>query len=107
MPSRAEWRVFGTWALVGVGSIWATWTLLTYGWVLAVVTSIAAVLLANREEPGRSAWGFVTGMGIVPLWVGWVNRATVGPLSPWWWIGTGAATVVIGLLVFLRPRRRT
>lgn len=105
MPTRGEWRVFGQWTLVGAASIWATWTLLSYGWVLAVGATIGAVLIARREEPGRSAWGFVAGMGLVPMWVGLINRATVGPPSPWWWVGTGAILAAAGVLPFLRPRR--
>ncbi len=105
-PGRDEWRVFASWALVGVGSIWATWTLLRYGWVIAVLTTVGALVLANREEPGRSAWGFVAGMGVVPAWVGWTNRAqTDAPLSPWVWVGAGAVLVLWGVLAFLRPRR--
>lgn len=105
-PTRDEWRVFGWWALVGVGSIWATWTLLSYGWVIAVITTAGALMLANREEPGRSAWGFVTGMGLVPLWIGWANRgATAAGLPPTVWIWSGVGTALVGVLVFIRPRR--
>ena len=104
-PTRDEWRVFGWWALVGLGSIWATWTLLSYGWIIAVVTCAGALMLANREEPGRSAWGFVTGMGLVPLWIGRANRAaTTAGLSPSGWIGSGAVTPPGGILIFRRPR---
>jgi hypothetical protein len=107
-PSRDEWRVFGWWAVVGIGSIWATWTLLSYGWVIAVITTVGAVGLANREEPGRSAWGFVTGMGVVPVWIGWVNRGADTPaLSPSVWIWSGAGVALLGVLIFVRPRRMT
>ena len=107
-PTRDEWRVFGWWALVGLGSIWATWTVLSYGWIIAVITCAGALMLANREEPGRSAWGFVTGMGLVPLWIGWTNRAaTTAGLSPSVWIGSGAVTALVGVLIFVRPRRTT
>ncbi len=107
-PSRDEWRVFGWWAVVGIGSIWATWTLLSYGWVIAIITTVGALGLASREEPGRSAWGFVTGMGVVPLWIWWVNRGADAPaLSPWVWMWTGACLVLVGVLIFVRPRRQT
>ncbi len=105
-PSRDEWRVFGWWAATGGGSIWATWTLLSFGWVIAVITTIGAVALANREEPGRSAWGFVTGMGLVPLWIGWANRGAETPaLSPWVWVWAGVGLALLGLAIFIRPRK--
>ncbi len=104
MPSAHEWRVFGQWALVGIGSIWSLWTLLRMGWIIALVTAAGAFALAQKEDPGRTAWGYVTGMGLAPLWVVWGNRATPGPIDAWLLWG-GLGTAALGLLAFLLPRR--
>ena len=103
MPSAHDWRIFGAWALVGMGSIWSLWTLLRLGWIIGVITSVGALALARSQDPGRTAWGYVTGMGVAPLWVVWGNRAHPGPIDSWLlWCGVG--TAVLGLLAFLRPR---
>jgi hypothetical protein len=45
-------------------------------------------------------------MGLVPLWIGWANRgATAAGLPPTVWIWSGVGTALVGVLVFIRPRR--
>lgn len=105
MPSRHEWLVFGQWALVGIGSIWSLWTLLRWGWVIGTLTLVGALMLANREQPGRTGWGYVAGLGLAPLWVVWGNRAHPGPIDTWLLLG-GSVTVACGVVPFLWPRRR-
>jgi hypothetical protein len=105
LPSRAEWRLFLAWGAIGALSMWSTWTLLRLGWILLLVAIGAAVALAASTDPGRNGWGFVVGLGAVPLWIGWANRAGTGPLSPAWWLVGGGVVVLVGLAGFLRPRR--
>lgn len=105
MPSGADWREFAQWAGVGILSMWSTWTLLRQGWILLVVAIGWAVALAAKSDPGRSGWGFVAGLGAVPLWIGIANRSTGGPLDPAWWLVSGAVTLAAALLLFLRPAR--
>lgn len=104
-PGR-DWRGFAQWAGVGIGSMWASWTILGYGWVIAVITGVAAVRLATSTDPGRAAWGFVAGLGLVPMWVGWTDRASSATtITPWIWLGSGAFTVLAAVVAFLWPRR--
>jgi hypothetical protein len=105
MPSKDEWRLFAAWAAIGAASMWSTWTLLRLGWILLLVAIAAALRLASTTEPGRTGWGFVAGLGAVPLWIGWANRGADQPLSPAWWIVGGGVTVAMAVLAFLRPRR--
>ncbi|HOF63160.1 MAG TPA: hypothetical protein PLL54_02560 [Dermatophilaceae bacterium] len=104
-PGR-DWRGFAQWAGVGIGSMWASWTILGYGWVIAVITGVAAFRLANSTDPGRAAWGFVAGLGLVPMWVGWADRASAATTTtPWIWLGSGALTVLVAVVAFLWPRQ--
>ena len=104
-PGR-DWRGFAQWAGVGIGSMWASWTILGYGWVIAVITGVAAVRLATSTDPGRAAWGFVAGLGLVPMWVGWSDRASAATtITPWIWLGSGALTLLVAVVAFLWPRR--
>ncbi len=104
MPTREDWRYFGAWAVIGALSMWSTWTLLRLGWILLIIAIAAAVNLATTTEPGRSGWGFVAGLGAVPLWIGLANRSAGGPMDQVWWWGSGALTVLVALAAFLRPR---
>ncbi len=105
MPSRREWTVFGQWAVLGIGSIWSLWTLLRWGWVIGVFTLAGLVALAQREQPGRTGWGYVAGMGAAPLWVVWGNRSHPGPIDMWLLVG-GLATALVSLALFVWPWRK-
>ncbi len=105
MQRQREWRVFGLWTLVGLGSMWSLWTLLSWGWVIGLITAAFAFRIATREEPGRSAWGYVVGIGLAPLWVVWGNRAEPGPIDSWLLWG-GLATAALGMVAFVASRKR-
>ena len=109
VPSAGrDWRAFARWTGVGIGSMWASWTILGYGWIIAVITGVAAFRLATSTEPGPAAWGFVAGLGLVPMWVGWADRASAATtITPWIWLGSGALTVIVAVAAFLWPRPAT
>ena len=99
----SSWRAFAQWGLVGVGSMWASWTILGYGWVIALVTAGYAVKLALAQTPGPAAWGFVAGLGVVPIYVGWANRGHTAVI----WAVSGIVTVVVAVGAFLWSVKRT
>ena len=103
----SSWRAFAQWGLVGVGSMWASWTILGYGWVIALVTAGYAVKLALAQTPGPAAWGFVAGLGVVPIYVGWANRGHTESMTAVIWAVSGLVTVVVAVGAFLWSVKRT
>lgn len=105
----------GVGALTGL-ALAATFTPLI---LLLLPAAGAAVLLGRRGGWGTEAFGFVAGLGVLPLVIGWLNRGGPGEVcqgpvdspscsdasSPWPWLVLGAALVVGGLLA-TRSRRR-
>ncbi|MBK8757575.1 MAG: hypothetical protein IPM08_10735 [Actinomycetales bacterium] len=105
-PPVTSWRAFAEWSLVGIGSMWASWTILGYGWVIALITGGYAVKLALAHTPGPASWGFVAGLGLVPIYVGWANRAHTESMTALIWGASGTLTVGVAVLAFLWTRRR-
>lgn len=81
----AGWGWFGAWALVGcAGALGAV----VLGPVLFLPVALAVVALASRRQIRHSAYGLVTGIGVLLLYVAWVQRA--GPGTTCWTRGTAS-----------------
>jgi hypothetical protein len=119
---RRRVALFGGWALVGAGGTLGVLTPLSIGPFVLVVVAGATVALALKAGGGPELVGLLTGAGIVPLYVAWLNRAGPGevcrPLggggqdcmdewSPWPWLVVGVGLFVAGVLLYrsLTPRR--
>lgn len=111
------------WAAVGAGAVTAVLTILTIGVFVLLATGGLAAVLARRGGR-RLAWpGLITGAGLMPLYVGYLNRGGPGTVctttrggtscmqewSPWPWVAAGLCLVGIGVamgLLSYRSRRR-
>ena len=86
-------------------------------------TSAVALAIALTRWPrarNRTAAGLLSGLGLVPLFVAYLNRGGPGTVcvstatsqsctqewSPWPWAGAGLALVTAGFVIFLMLRRR-
>lgn len=78
-------RWFWVWALFGVA---AAFGLLVLGVLAIVPTALVGCVLAARPAIRRSAFGFVSGVGLLLLYVAWLQRA--GPGTTCWQSGTSS-----------------
>lgn len=120
--SRANWRdslqVAG-WAAVGAGAVTAALAILTIGLFVLLATAGLAVVLA-RYGGGRFAGpGLLAGAGLLPLYVGYLNRGGPGMVctttptggscvqawSPWPWVAAGLLLVGAGIAIGVLRRR--
>jgi hypothetical protein len=108
------------WTTVGAGAVLGVLTILTIGIFVLPGTALLAGLLVWRGRASQAGPGLLTGCGLIPLYVAYLNRAGPGNVctttatggsctqefSPWPWVAAGlflvAAGVTLGLL-----RRRT
>jgi len=107
------------WAAVGAGAMTAVLTVLTIGLLILLPTAGLAAVLAWRGD-GRAAWpGLLAGTGLIPLYIGYLNRSGPGMVctttpaggscaqewSPWPWVAAGLCLVGIGIGLSVRSRR--
>ncbi len=89
------------------------------GIVTVPVSAVAALLLWRRPAARRSVPGLMSGAGLVPLYVAFLNRGGPGEacsrtatsvtcselVSPWPWLIAGALLVGAGLVAHRTGRR--
>ncbi len=118
----SEWFRFAVWCLVGGLFSLAFVGMLTIGPYVLVVALLALVLAVRSVGVGSMA-GLVSGLGLVPLWVAWNNRAGPGETcettttsvhcwelyDPRGWAAWGIACLLAGIAIHalvIRARRR-
>jgi len=110
--SRPRLRWFFAWAAVGVG---LALSLSTLGVVAVPLALLVTVLLIVRHHADRSALGILVGMGLLSLYVAYVQRK--GPGTVYWhtatasgsdqyldprpWLVAGILLVAVGVAAFL------
>jgi hypothetical protein len=111
---------FFAWAVVGAGGCLALAAVFTIGiFVEPAVIAVAAGLLAWGGSRTIAAVGLLSGLGLVPLYIAFLNRGGPGDVcsysaggqscttewSPWPWLIAGVLLVAGGAALFawLRP----
>jgi hypothetical protein len=117
---RPSWP-FLAWAAVGAGACLALLTALTIGiFILPLMAAAAIALLAWRGGRTVTAVGVIAGLGLVPLYVAYLNRGGPGSVcsastagqactdewSPWPWLAAGTVLIVLGVGAFALLRSR-
>lgn len=112
---------FFLWMLAGAGLVLGLLGILTIGiFVLPVAVALAIALTRWPRTRNRTTAGLLSGLGLVPLFVAYLNRGGPGTVcvstatrqsctqewSPWPWAGAGLALVTAGFVIFLMLRRR-
>ena len=82
---RAGWRWFFLWLLLGVAFALGAVSL---GPLVVVPVAAIGLLLALRPRIRRSAFGLLSGVGLLLLYVAWVQRD--GPGTTCWHTATGS-----------------
>ena len=109
---RPQVRWFCAWAGVGIGFALGISAL---GLVAVPVALLAAIVLVVRHHAGRAAFGTLVGVGLLSLYVAYVQRAGPGTvnwhtatasgsdqyLDPRPWLVVGVLLVVVGAVAFL------
>ena len=111
---------FALWAAVGAGGVLGVLTAPTIGlFVLPLTVALAAVLVWRRRVR-LAGPGIVTGLGLLPCYIAYLNRGGPGVVcttsatggsctqewSPWPWLAVGAGFVVAGAVLQVRASRR-
>ena len=113
------WLHFAGWAAVGAGAVLSVLSILTIGIFVLPVTAALAGLLAWRGDGSMAGPGILSGLGLVPIYVGYLNRGGPGTvctttgtggtctqeMSPWPWIGAGLCLAIAGAWLGLMRRR--
>jgi len=114
---------FFAWAALGAGICLGPLTAFTpIGlFVLPVVIATLVALLLWPGSRTSAALGVISGLGLVPLFVAYLNRGGPGDVcttsasggqscdtewSPWPWLGAGLALVALGAVAFGLLRAR-
>ncbi len=110
---------FALWAAVGAGGVLGVLTAPTIGvFVLPLTVALAAVLVW-RQRVRLAGPGIVTGLGLLPCYIAYLNRGGPGTVcttsgtagsctqewSPWPWLAVGAGLVVAGVVLQVRASR--
>jgi hypothetical protein len=107
---------FWAWAAVGVGAALAAVSL---GPILLLPVAVIAVMLARRPSIRRSAFGVLSGAGLLLLYIAYLQRDGPGVtcwhtatasgcdqhLNPIPWLAIGLACVVAGIVGHTRQSR--
>jgi hypothetical protein len=110
---------FALWAAVGAGGVLGVLTAPTIGlFVLPLTVALAAVLVWRRRVR-LAGPGIVTGIGLLPCYIAYLNRGGPGTVcttsatggsctqewSPWPWLAVGVGFVVAGVVLQARASR--
>lgn len=110
---------FAVWLAVGVALAFSAVAVLSFGLFVFPFAATAAVLLIVRHHFDRSAWGLPCGMGLLSLYVAYVQRKGPGAVSwhtataggtdtymdPRPWLVAGLLLIVVGVVAFLWHKR--
>src|SRR5215471_17587205 len=106
------------WTAVGAGAAAAVLTVLTIGLYVLLATGGLAAVLAWRGGGRFAGPGLLAGAGLMPLFVGYQNRAGPGmvctttstevscvqQMSPWPWVAAGLCLIGGGIALGARTR---
>ena len=114
------------WMAVGAGLCFGVLAILSIGVFVLAITAVGTFFLARRSDARAGVAGLISGFGLPLLYVAFLNRSGPGTIctatatstscadqwSPWPWLLTGSALVVVGLAWFIvasgrRARQRT
>jgi len=115
-----RWRWFLVWALLGLAAAFGLVSFITVAAAAGGIAILVAVWVAVRRPAfGASAFGAISGIGVLALVVAFIQRRGPGTvcwhtatasgcddyMNPWPWLLIGLALVVIGVVLQVRRMR--
>jgi hypothetical protein len=112
---------FAAWLVAGVALAFSVVDLPTFGLLVFPFAVAGVVLLAGRHHLDRSAWGLICGIGLLCLYVAYVQRKGPGVVSwhtatasgadtyldPRPWLAAGLLLILVSVGAFLWRQRRS
>jgi hypothetical protein len=93
---------FWAWAVLGAG---VALSVLSLGFLTGIPVALAAWLMARKRTVRESAFGAVSGAGLLLLYVGWIQRSgEFYDPRPWW--ALGSALLIGGIAAHAIRERR-
>jgi hypothetical protein len=117
--ARPAWSGYVLWVTAGALCSLSVVALLSIGPFIAPVAVLATAVAARRRPGMKNALGLVSGVGAVPLYVGFIHLGSVAhcprissatsceEFVAWPWLVVGVALVLAGLVGFAEKRRRS
>jgi signal transduction histidine kinase len=113
------WAWFAVWLGVGGALAFSVVDGLAFGLLVLPFAVVAVLLLIARHHFDRSAWGLLCGVGLLSLYVAYVQRRGPGTVTwhtatasgadtymdPRPWLVAGVLLIVVGVAAFLWHRR--
>ena len=110
---------FALWTAVGAGGVLGVLTAPTIGLLVLPMAAVLAAVLVWRRRVRLAGPGILTGLGLLPCYIAYLNRGGPGAVcitsatggscpqewSPWPWLGVGLGFVVAGVLLQVRASR--
>jgi hypothetical protein len=85
---------FWAWALVGAGAAFSTVSFA--GTLTALPVALVALLMARQPSVRRSSFGVISGVGLLLVAVGWIQRSGEA-LDPLPWLALGLVLLLAGV----------
>jgi hypothetical protein len=118
--SRRDILIFAGWALAGASGVLGVLSILTIGIFVLPLAALLAGLLAWRLRGPQAGPGLLTGAGVLPLVIAYLNRGGPGmvcassaqtvscqqKMSPWPWLATGLVLTAVGVALGVAIRAR-
>ena len=113
------WAWFAVWLVIGVALAFSIVDGLAFGLLVFPFAVVAVLVLIVRRHFDRSAWGLLCGVGLLSLYVAYVQRRGPGTVSwhtatasgadtyidPRPWLVAGLLLIVVGVAAFVWHRR--
>ena len=117
--STRTWAWFAAWLAVGAGFAFGLLGILSIGVFVLPVAALGLVVLTRQPGAGRGLPGLISGLGLAPIFVAYLNRDGPGDVcgaiaggvacaqqwSPWPWLAAGLVLLSAGLVWFASGRR--
>jgi hypothetical protein len=111
---RGSWGWFALWCVVGVGLSLGVLGAFTIGIFVLPVAIAGGVLIATRRCRAGEPFGLAAGLGLLAIYVGYLNRRGPGVVcststggskcteewSPWPWLVGGLVLLIGGIGMF-------
>ena len=118
---KLKWWSFFAWPIVGAALAFSILALMTIGIIVLPFALVGLFALLRWGGNRKSSAGLISGIGFPLIYIAFLNRGGPGDIcrpygqggqqctqewSPWPWLVVGLGLVILGVMLFLRVRRK-